>query len=240
MSAPSMATPFHDLARKRDLWWQFTIRTVELRHRGSYLGIVWAVLTPLLMLGLYYVVFGQIFGGSFGVLPDETRTDYALAFFLGLILHQVTSETLSLAPGIILANPNLVKKVVFPLDLLPLAQLGASWFNLLISITLMVLGAVALGRGVTIAGLVWLPVILLPLLLLTAGLGWLFAALGVFFFATSAKSCPSSAKSCFTRAPWFIRSRKSQPRFGRFSNGTPCCTRSNWPAMRWCGIPRST
>ncbi len=181
MSAPSMATPFHDLARKRDLWWQFTIRTVELRHRGSYLGIVWAVLTPLLMLGLYYVVFGQIFGGSFGVLPDETRTDYALAFFLGLILHQVTSETLSLAPGIILANPNLVKKVVFPLDLLPLAQLGASWFNLLISITLMVLGAVALGRGVTIAGLVWLPVILLPLLLLTAGLGWLFAALGVFF-----------------------------------------------------------
>jgi membrane-associated protease RseP (regulator of RpoE activity) len=107
-----MATPFHDLARKRDLWWQFTIRTVELRHRGSYLGIVWAVLTPLLMLGLYYVVFGQIFGGSFGVLPDETRTDYALAFFLGLILHQVTSETLSLAPGIILANPNLVKKVV--------------------------------------------------------------------------------------------------------------------------------
>ena len=172
MSAPSMATPFHDLARKRDLWWQFTIRTVELRHRGSYLGIVWAVLTPLLMLGLYYVVFGQIFGGSFGVLPDETRTDYALAFFLGLILHQVTSETLSLAPGIILANPNLVKKVVFPLDLLPLAQLGASWFNLLISITLMVIGAVALGRGVTIAGLVWLPVILLPLLLLTAGLGW--------------------------------------------------------------------
>ncbi|PHX84780.1 MAG: hypothetical protein CK538_10240 [Opitutia bacterium] len=181
MSAPSMATPFHDLARKRDLWWQFTIRTVELRHRGSYLGIVWAVLTPLLMLGLYYVVFGQIFGGSFGVLPDETRTDYALAFFLGLILHQVTSETLSLAPGIILANPNLVKKVVFPLDLLPLAQLGASWFNLLISITLMVIGAIALGRGVTIAGLVWLPVILLPLLLLTAGLGWLFAALGVFF-----------------------------------------------------------
>ena len=104
------------------------------------------------MLGLYYVVFGQIFGGSFGVLPDETRTDYALAFFLGLILHQVTSETLSLAPGIILANPNLVKKVVFPLDLLPLAQLGASWFNLLISITLMVIGAIALGRGVTIAG----------------------------------------------------------------------------------------
>lgn len=181
MSAPGHASPFADLARKRDLWWQFTVRTVELRHRGSYLGVLWAGLTPLLMLGLYFVVFGMIFSGSFGVLPDETRTDYALAFFLGLILHQLTAETLSIAPGIILANPNLVKKVVFPLDILPIAQLGATWFNLVISLTLMILGAIFLGRGVTVAGLVWLPVILFPLLLLTAGACWLFAALGVFF-----------------------------------------------------------
>jgi lipopolysaccharide transport system permease protein len=181
MNAPGHASPFADLARKRDLWWQFTIRTIELRHRGSYLGIIWAGLTPLLMLALYYVVFGKIFAGSFGVLPDETRTDYALAFFLGLILHQLTAETLSLAPGVILANPNLVKKVVFPLDILPVAQLGATWFNLIISLGLMLIGAVTLGRGVTVAGLLWLPVILLPLLLLTAGLGWLFSAVGVFF-----------------------------------------------------------
>lgn len=181
MSAPGHASPLADLARKRDLWWQFTVRTVELRHRGSYLGLLWAGITPLLMLGLYFVVFGMIFSGSFGVLPDETRTDYALAFFLGLILHQLTAETLSIAPGIILANPNLVKKVVFPLDILPIAQLGATWFNLVISLTLMIFGAIFLGRGVTVAGLVWLPVILFPLLLLTAGACWLFAALGVFF-----------------------------------------------------------
>jgi lipopolysaccharide transport system permease protein len=181
MSVPGHTSPFAELARKRDLWWQFTVRTVELRHRGSYLGILWAGLTPLLMLGLYYVVFGKIFNGSFGVLPDETRTDYALAFFLGLILHQLTAETLSIAPGIILANPNLVKKVVFPLEILPIAQLGATWFNLVISLTLMILGAMFLGRGVAVEGLLWLPVILFPLLLLTAGICWLFAALGVFF-----------------------------------------------------------
>jgi len=181
MSAPSMATPFHDLARKRDLWWQFTIRTVELRHRGSYLGIVWAGLAPLLMLALYFVVFGLIFQSSFGVLKDETHVDYALAFFLGLILYQLVTETLSVAPTIILSNPNLVKKVVFPLDVLPIAQLGASWFNLAVSLTLMLLGAILFGRGVTWSGLAWLPVILLPVLLLTAGLSWLFAALGVFF-----------------------------------------------------------
>lgn len=80
MSVPGHTSPFADLARKRDLWWQFTVRTVELRHRGSYLGILWAGLTPLLMLGLYYVVFGKIFNGSFGVLPDETRTDYPSRF----------------------------------------------------------------------------------------------------------------------------------------------------------------
>jgi lipopolysaccharide transport system permease protein len=181
MNAPGHASPFAELARKRDLWWQFTVRTVELRHRGSYLGIVWAGLTPLLMLGLYFVVFGLIFKSSFGVLKDETQTDYALAFFLGLILYQLVAETLSTAPTVILSNPNLVKKVVFPLDVLPLAQLGATWFNLGISLTLMLLGAVFFGRGISIAGILWLPVILFPLLLLSVGLSWLFAALGVFF-----------------------------------------------------------
>jgi lipopolysaccharide transport system permease protein len=181
MSAPGHASPFAELARKRDLWWQFTVRTVELRHRGSYLGIVWAGLTPLLMLGLYFVVFGLIFSSSFGILKDETHVDYALAFFLGLILYQLVAETLVISPGIILANPNLVKKVVFPLDVLPIAQLGATWFNLGVSLALMLLGALIFGRGVTIAGLVWLPVILFPMLLLTAGLSWLFAAMGVFF-----------------------------------------------------------
>ncbi len=181
MNAPGHASPFADLARKRDLWWQFTVRTVELRHRGSYLGIVWAGLTPLLMLALYFVVFGLIFKSSFGVLKDETHTDYALAFFLGLILYQVVAETLNTSPAVILSNPNLVKKVVFPLDVLPIAQLGATWFNLAISLTLMLLGAVFFGRGISVAGLLWLPVILFPLLLLSVGLSWLFAALGVFF-----------------------------------------------------------
>jgi lipopolysaccharide transport system permease protein len=181
MNAPGHASPFADLARKRDLWWQFTVRTVELRHRGSYLGIVWAGLAPLLMLALYFVVFGLIFQSTFGVLENETHVDYALAFFLGLILYQLVAETMSLAPTVILSNPNLVKKVVFPLDVLPIAQLGASWFNLAVSLTLMLLGAVLFGRGVAWSGLAWLPVILFPLLLLTAGLSWLFAALGVFF-----------------------------------------------------------
>jgi lipopolysaccharide transport system permease protein len=170
-----------NFARKRDLWWQFTVRAVELRHRGSYLGIIWAVLNPLLMLGLYMFVFGVIFKIRFGVLPQESSIDIALAIFLGLILFHVTAETLGVGPTIIVGQPNLVKKVVFPLEVLPLAQISAFWFHLLISLGLLLIGIVVLGRGLTLAGLLWLPVVLLPHLLLTTGLCWFLAAIGVFF-----------------------------------------------------------
>jgi lipopolysaccharide transport system permease protein len=181
MSKPGHDSFFANLAQKRELWWQFTVRAVELRHRGSYLGIFWAGLNPLLMLLVYYVVFGVIFGGSFKVLPDETTADFVLAVFCGLIVFHLVAETMALAPTIVVTNPNLVKKVVFPLEVLPLAQLGAVWFHFLISLGLLLGGALFFGRGLSIGGVAWLPVILLPLLLLSVGIAWLGAALGVFF-----------------------------------------------------------
>jgi lipopolysaccharide transport system permease protein len=181
MTPPKNSSPFADLARKHDLWRQFTVRAVEARYRGSYMGILWTVINPLLLLALYYTVFGVIFKGRFGVFPEETPVDYALAMFLGLTLFQMIAETIGTAPLAVLATPNLVKKVVFPLDILPLAQVGASWVNLAIGLVLAV-GAVAVfGRGVTLVGLAWLPVIVFPMLLLSAGLAWLLAALGIFF-----------------------------------------------------------
>jgi len=180
-SGTQSLAPGHGFARRRDLWWQFTVRTIEQRHRGSHLGLVWAGLNPLLMLGLYFVVFSVIFGGSLGVLLDETPTDFALAIFLGLILYQLLAETLSATPNIVVGNPNLVKKVVFPLEILPMAHLGAIWFNASISLGLLLIGSAAFGRGISVAGLFWLPVVLAPLLFFTVGLAWLFSALGVFF-----------------------------------------------------------
>jgi lipopolysaccharide transport system permease protein len=181
MPDPNRSSFLTNFARKRDLWWQFTVRAVELRHRGSHLGIVWSVLNPLLMLGLYMFVFGFIFPNKFGVLARETPVDFALALFLGLILYQVIAETLGVAPTLIVGNPNLVKKVVFPLDVLPLSQIGASWFHLLVSLVLLIAGSLIAGRSLTFTGFFWLPAILLPHLLLTAGLCLLLAALGVFF-----------------------------------------------------------
>lgn len=179
MSAPPSF--WNNLSLKRDLWWQFTVRAVEMKHRGSYLGFTWAVLNPLLMAALYVVVFGVIFNGRFHAVPDETGVDYALGVFLGLVLFHLVTETLGAAPTFIVGQPNLVKKVVFPLEVLPLAQLGALWFHALISLALFGLASLIFGRGLSLAGLLWLPVILLPHLLLTLGLGWLLAALGVFF-----------------------------------------------------------
>ncbi len=181
MADPRRSSLPTNFARKRDLWWQFTVRAVELRHRGSYLGMVWAVLNPLLMLGLYMFVFGVIFPNKFGVLPNETKLDFALALFLGLILYHAIAETLGVAPTLIVSNPNLVKKVVFPLDVLPLSQIGASWFHLLVSLMLLIVGSLVVGRSLAFTGFLWLPVILLPHLLLTTGLCLLLAALGVFF-----------------------------------------------------------
>jgi lipopolysaccharide transport system permease protein len=173
-------SPFLALWRQRSLLLQFTLRNVELRHKGSHLGLVWSVLNPLLMLGLYVFVFGYVFGGSFREIPNETRLDYALAIFLGLTLFHLVAEILGNAAGIIAANPNFVKKVVFPLEVLPAAQVGASAFHMGISFSLVVLGIATVGPGLSLNSL-WMPLIILPLVLLALGLAWFLAAAGVFF-----------------------------------------------------------
>lgn len=168
-----------DLWRHRGLLWQFAHREVELRHKGSYLGFVWSLLNPLLILSLYVCVFGYIFNGSYGVLPHETRIDYVLALFLGLTIFQFLAEIIALTPNLISANQNLVKKVVFPLEILPAASVFAAGFHLLISLGLVMLGVTIFGSGLTL-GTLWLPLLILPLMLQALGVAWIIAAFGVF------------------------------------------------------------
>lgn len=169
-----------DLWQHRELLWQFTLRNVELRHKGSHLGLIWSFLNPLLMLGLYVLVFGYIFGGKFGIVANETPRDYALGIFLGLTLFHFIAEVLGTAPPLIVGNPNFVKKVVFPLEVLPAASVFGAVFHLIISLSLTLLGILFLGPGFHV-GLFWLPVIIMPLMLLSLGISWLVSALGVFF-----------------------------------------------------------
>ncbi len=164
----------------RNLLWQFTARNVEVRNRGSVLGMAWAVLNPLVGLALYVFVFGYVFGGSFGVSAHETRWEFGLGVFVGLAIFNLISEAIAVAPSVIVANPNFVKKVVFPLEVLPAAAVGASAFNMVITFGL-ILAGVLLGGGQLHLSVLLLPLIVLPMIALALGLNWIFAALGVFF-----------------------------------------------------------
>lgn len=168
------------LWKNRQLLWQFTVRQVELRHKGTHLGLVWSFLGPLLMVSLYVLVFGFIFRGRFQATGTESRIQYALVLFLGLALYHFIAEVVTLAPTVIVANPNFVKKVVFPLEILPAANVGAAAFHFCVTVGLIVLGAV-LGGVPLHWGALWLPVIFLPLLLAGLGLGLGLSALGVFW-----------------------------------------------------------
>jgi lipopolysaccharide transport system permease protein len=168
------------LWKHRQLLWQFTVRQVELRHKGTHLGLVWSFLGPLLMVSLYVLVFGFIFGGRFQGAAAESRIEYALVLFLGLALYHFVAEVITVAPLIIVSNPNFVKKVVFPLEILAAANVGAAAIHFLITLGLVVLGAL-LGGVSLHAGIFWLPVIFLPLFLGVLGVSLALSALGVFW-----------------------------------------------------------
>ncbi|MEN9663020.1 MAG: hypothetical protein RL324_1969 [Verrucomicrobiota bacterium] len=172
--------PLRQLTARRELLWQFTKRNFEQKHKGSYLGIGWAVLNPLLMLGLYFIVFGKIFGGHFGGIPEEGPFDFALALLIGLTIFHFLSEAINQSPALIVANPNLVKKVVFPVEIIPVANLGAALVNFAVCLALVVVGQAFWGKLGLGIGMLWLPVLVTPVILMGFGLGWLLAGLGVF------------------------------------------------------------
>ena len=161
------------------LIWQFTKRDVLSRYRGSYLGILWSLLRPLALLTMYTIVFGFIFESKLGNRPDETKLDFALALFCGLILFEFFAECVARAPVLMLSNTNYVTKVVFPLEILPVMTVGASLTQLVISFIPLLIGQ-QLVHGLIPVTVLYLPVVLLPLILLCLGITWLVASLGVF------------------------------------------------------------
>lgn len=173
MAAPAIWT-------HRELLLRFVERAIEVRHKGSHLGLAWAFVQPLLLLGLYVFVFGIVFGGSFNQGTPEPRLTYALGIFVGLACFHFLAEVVTLAPSAILAQPNFVKKVVFPLEILPAAVTGAAAFHFLITLGFALAGLLLLGPGPHL-GLLWFPLLLAPLIILAHGLALLLSALGVFW-----------------------------------------------------------
>lgn len=153
-------------------------REVAARYQGSLLGNLWALITPLLMLAVYTFIFSVVFNARWSG-GGESRAEFALVLFAGLMVFNCFAECFNRAPRLILDNANYVKKVVFPLEILPWVSLGAAVINLCISVVVWLLFYVLM-YGLPHASVLLLPVVLLPLLLLSVGVSWLLAALGVY------------------------------------------------------------
>lgn len=166
------------LAQHRDLLRQMTLRDIHARYRGSLLGLLWTLLTPLLMLAIYTFVFGVVFQARWGV--QETSTlGFAVALYSGLIVHSLLGEVLTRSTTIILHHANYVKKVVFPLPLLPVMVVATALFFFAVQLAVLLLVMVVAGQGVPLT-VIYVPLVIAPLLLLCLGLGWLVASVGVF------------------------------------------------------------
>lgn len=166
------------LASRRDLIVALAKRDVVGRYRGSFMGLMWSFFYPLMMLAVYTFVFSVVFrarwqGGS------DSKTEFALVLFTGLIAFNLFSECINRAPGLITGNINYVKKVVFPLEILPVVSLLSAGFHMLVSI-LVWLVFYGLFFGAPSLTILLLPFALLPLMFITLGVSWFLAAIGVY------------------------------------------------------------
>ena len=167
------------LWRHREIVWQLARREVVARYRGSMLGMFWAFGVPLLMLAIYTLVFGVVFRVRWP-MPVDDGPGFALILFAGLVVYSLFSECVIRAPTLILTHATYVKKIVFPLEILPWVTMATGLFHAAVSLVVLVLARTLL-QGPPPWTVVLLPFILIPCILFTMGLSWLLASLGVFF-----------------------------------------------------------
>jgi lipopolysaccharide transport system permease protein len=171
--------PVWALWRRRQLIAQFVRREVQSRYRGSAFGLVWSFLTPLLLLAVYTFVFGVVFEARWPGPRPGSLGQFALVVFCGLVVLNLFAECVSRAPGLVLGSPTFVKRVVFPLEILPVVTVGTALVTTAASL------AVLLAVRLAVEGsLPWtvalVPLVLVPVVLLTLGATWFLASLGVF------------------------------------------------------------
>jgi len=164
---------------QRELWWRLTEREVLGRYRGSLLGVAWSFLNPLAMLAVYTFVFSHIFKARWGNLENDGPLGFAINLFAGLIVFNMIAECLTRAPGLVVANPNYVKKVIFPLEVLPCVAVGSALFHALTSLVVLAGFQLIAGHGLLLSS-IWLPLVWLPLVLGCMAVSWILASLGVF------------------------------------------------------------
>lgn len=183
--APQPASPAalaRSCWRHRGLIAEITRREVVGRYRGSVMGLGWSFLNPVLMLAVFTFVFSVIFQAKWGVEMEgqsEGKGVFAVVLFIGLIVHALFAEVLTRSPALIVNNVNYVKKVIFPLEILPVSAVISALFHTVISVLVWFI-AHFLIIGVPGWQVVFLPLVLFPLLVLSLGISFILASLGVF------------------------------------------------------------
>lgn len=168
------------LLQHRFLIWQLSKREVIGRYRGSVLGILWSLVNPLFMLAVYTFVFSVVFKARWadrGV--EENQFQFAIVLFSGLIVHSLFAECFNRAPTLILNNANYVKKVIFPLEILPYTVLISAIFHALVSYFILFVFYALVHHSLQWT-ILFLPLVLIPFLIFSMGVSWLLASLGVF------------------------------------------------------------
>lgn len=174
----SPPNPISTAWRYRALIVRLSLREIQAKYRGSLFGLLWSVVTPILMVCTYAFVFTYIFQPRWTV-EDGVEANFVLLLYSGFLIYGLFGECLGRASGLVLENPSYVKKVVFPLEVLPIVSLLTASVNFFIGLCVLLIIYLFM-YGVPPATALLLPVVLLPLLLLALGMSWIVAALGVY------------------------------------------------------------
>ncbi len=181
MSRPplfSITGPLSAWLRHRSLTLELSRRDILGRYRGASFGLMWSLISPFLMLIVYTIAFGYILRARW---PDTSGStaDFAMLLFLGLLTHGFLAECLVRAPNLIAGNANLVKKIVFPLEVLPWTLAVSGLFHACANIIVFAFMNLVLRGEVHATILLW-PLVFFPLMLVALGTVWLVSALSVF------------------------------------------------------------
>lgn len=165
--------------RHRALILQMTARDVVGRYRGSFMGLAWSFFNPLIMLLVYTFVFTTVFHSRWVENTNPDKVSFAIVLFVGMIVFAIFADNINRAPTYIISNANYVKRVVFPLEILPVIGMGASIFHAFVSL-LVWLSAYVILVGVPPVTAFLLPLVILPFVVGILGISWFLASVGVF------------------------------------------------------------
>lgn len=175
----SFGSLLSDCWSNRQLIIQMIKREVLGRYKGSFFGIFWSLLNPILMLIVYTFVFSVVFKAKWGGETFGGVGEFALLIFVGMIVQNFFAEVINKSPALVLNNVNYVKKVIFPIQIIPVIAAGGALFHAIVSLTVFLLAMVVFNSGIGVNAF-YAPLVFLPFIFLTIGFSWLLASLGVF------------------------------------------------------------